>query len=93
MKSLFLTPSTKLNAILVVDKKTSKVSMSQHLCMTLLEWTMRFSMGDKTLTFKLPNFSQCKLKYKCDGSNPTHKMSSYLYEDKNYLIFVNLFDK
>ena len=93
MKTLFLTPSTKLNAILVVDKKTSKISMSQDLSMTLLEWTMRFSMSDKALTFKLPNLLQYKLKYECDGSNPTHKMSSYLYEDKNYLIFVNLFDK
>ena len=93
MKTLFLTPSTKLNAILVVDKKTSTFTMSQDMCMTLLEWTMRFSMSDKALTFKLPNLLQYKLKYKFDGSNLTHKMTAYLYEDKNYTICVNLFDK
>lgn len=95
MKTLKLTPETKINALLVVDKKKTKnVIISQDMNMTLLEWTMRFSFSNQALIFGvLPNFLNMKFKYDCDGSNNTHKMSCYVYEDNNYLVSVNVFDK
>ena len=94
METLSLTPETKINAILVVDKKENRVCMSTDMDMTLLDWTIKHSMSDKVLEFgELPNFLNMVLKYNCDGSNETHKMSGYLYQDKKYTVFVNVFDK
>jgi hypothetical protein len=94
MKTLSLTPETKINAILVVDKKENRVCMSTDMDMSLLEWTIQHSMSNKVLEFgELPNFLNMVLKYNCDGSNETHKMSGYLYQDKKYTVFVNVFDK
>lgn len=92
MKTLFLTPSTKINAILVIDKKNPNAISFQHLNMTLLEWTMHFSMSNQALTFRLPNLLQYELNYKLDSSNEITKMSGYSYEDENYTIFVSVIE-
>jgi hypothetical protein len=94
MKTLSLTPETKINAILVVDKKENRVCVSTDMDMTLLNWIFKHSMSDKALEFgELPNLLNMVFKYNCDGSNETHKMSGYLYQDKKYTVFVNVFDK
>jgi hypothetical protein len=85
-----LTQKTKINAIIIIDKKNPNVAMSQDLNMTLLEWTFRFSMSNPP--FRLPNLLQYELKYKLDGSNEFTKMSCYDYEDKNYTIFVSVIE-
>lgn len=93
MKTLKLRLETKINAILFVDKKHKIVHTSKDLNTTVLDWMI--AMGIKQnfpLNYTAPNLLSFKLKYKCDGSNPTHKMSSYLYDDENYTIFVNVFD-
>lgn len=95
MKTLSLTPSTKLNAILIVDKskKSKNVAVTSDMNMTLLEWTMHYSMSDTALKMPLPNLLSMKFSYEMDSSNDTHKMSAYKFEDKKYLVFVSVFDK
>ena len=94
MKSIKLTPKTKINAILIIDKKRPSVVMSKDMSMTLLEWTIKYSFSDDALRFgRLPNLLDMNFQYKQDGSNGIHKMSSYLFENKNYKVFINIFDK
>jgi hypothetical protein len=94
MKTLSLTPETKINAITVINKKNAHVAMSMDMNMTLLEWTMRYSMSDESLSFgRLPNLLTMKYKYVCDGSNGKHKMSAFLHDNSDYRVFLNVFDK
>ena len=93
MKTFKLRLETKINAILIVDKKYNHVFMSTDLNTTLLEWMNAMGVeGQFPQGYVVPNLLSFNLKYECDGSNPLHKMTSYLYDDKNYRIFVNVFD-
>lgn len=94
MKSIKLTPKTKINAILIIDKKKPNLVMYKDMNITLLAWTIKYSFSDDALSFgRLPNLLDMNFQYKQDGSNGIHKMSSYLFEDKNYKVFINIFDK
>jgi len=94
MKTLTLTPATRINAITVINLKKPNVAMSTDLNMTLLEWTMHYSLSDDALVFgPLPNLLTMKYKYFCDGSNGKHKMSAFLHEGPDYKIMLNVFDK
>jgi hypothetical protein len=90
-RTLKLTLETRLNAILVVDKKTKLVFMSTDMNMSVLEWMIK--MGNEKqfpVGYKAPNLLKMKLKYAHDGSSDTHKMSAYLYDDSDYRVFVNI---
>jgi hypothetical protein len=94
MKTLTLTPATRINAITVVNLKKPNVAMSKDMNMTLLEWVMMYSMSDEALVFgPLPNLLTMKFKYFCDGSNGTHKMSAFIHENTDYKVMINVFDK
>lgn len=89
-----LTQTTKINAIIIIDKKRLSGVISKDMNMTLLEWTIKYSFSDKSLSFgRLPNLLDMNFQYKQDGSNGNHKMSSYLFEDENYQVYINIFDK
>jgi hypothetical protein len=93
-RTLKLTLETKLNAILLVDKKEKLTFMSTDLNMSVLEWMIKMGIEKQfPFEYKAPNLLDFKLKYECDGSSSTHKMSSYIYDDSDYRIFVNVIEK
>ena len=90
-QTLKLTLETKLNAILIVDKKKNLVFMSTDMNMSVLDWMIKMGIENKfPVGYKAPNLLKYKLKYEGDGSSNTHKMSAYLYDDSDYRIFVNI---
>jgi len=92
--TLKLTLETKLNAILIVDKKKSLAFMTTDMNMSVLEWMIKMGIEQKfPVGYKAPNLLNYKLRYECDGSSNTHKMSGYFYEDSDYRIFVNIIEK
>ncbi len=96
-----LTQKTKINTIIIIDKNKPNVVVSKNMNMTLLEWTMIYSFSDDALSFgRLPNLLDMNFKldsknfiYKQDGSNDRINMTSYIFDDNNYRVFVNIFDK
>lgn len=90
-RTLKLTLETRLNAILVLDKKQKLVFMTTDMNMSVLEWMIKMGIEKQfPVGYKAPNLLNLKLKYECDGSSETHKMSAYLYDDSNYRVFVNI---
>jgi hypothetical protein len=92
--TLKLTLETRLNAILLLDKKKNLAFMTTDMNMSVLDWMIKMGIEKKfPFEYKAPNLLDFKLKYECDGSSSTHKMSSYLYDGSDYRIFVNIIEK
>jgi len=99
MEKVVLKPETKLNAILVVDKKNEETFMSQHLNMTLEEYLTRsMIMSVVENAPSLPKLYNMELDFVMNVGGRTSKgyfyeSTAYKHEDDDVLVFVNVIDK
>ena len=98
MKKLVLDKQTKLNAILVVDKKNSEVFSSKDLNMTLEQYITRSII--MSITENAPSIPhlydmELDLVISTDGKTSKgyhYKSSAYKHENDDILVFVNVID-
>ena len=98
MKTLVLDKQTRINAILVVDKKNQPVFYSKDMNMSLEEYLERCEMMEFIENSpKIPNILNKKLSFQNDGVShtstgvPFHS-TMYHYEDNEIIIAVNVID-